>query len=414
MPAQLAHGDRQSHSQTPTNVIPNSPPIQHQKGIWTHRFRLGWLAASLATSFALPACSPAGTSGSGPLPPGIGYLHTRGADIVDSSEQVVRLAGLSWFGMETDWMAPHGLDRRSLASMLDQIAGLGYNTLRIPFASQMLDAGSTTRNIDFTKNPELKDKKPIEVLDKIIEGASARSLRIILDRHRPDISMQSNLWYTGAYTEARWISDWQALATRYKGNPTVIGFDLHNEPHGNATWGSGDMATDWRLAAERAGNAIQAINPDLLFFVEGVEQVNNQYYWWGGNLQGAGNNPVRLGVPNHVVYSPHDYPQSVYNQPWFSAPNYPSNLPGVWDSYWGYLANQGTAPIWIGEFGTKYQTDSDKKWLAALVSYIGSKRLSFSFWCWNPNSGDTGGILQDDWTTVNADKQAALAPLLGK
>ena len=101
---------------------------------------------------------------------GLGYLHTRGADIVDSTEQVVRLAGLSWFGMETDWMAPHGLDRRSLASMLDQIQSLGYNTLRIPFSTQMLDAGSATRNIDFGKNPDLKDKKPIEVLDKIIDG----------------------------------------------------------------------------------------------------------------------------------------------------------------------------------------------------------------------------------------------------
>jgi len=42
--------------------------------------------------------------------------------------------------------------------------------------------------------------------------------------------------------------------------------------------------------------------------------------------------------------------------------------------------------------------------------------MSFSYWCWNADSGDTGGILQDDWTTVNTNKQSviqpALAPLL--
>lgn len=26
------------------------------------------------------------------------------------------------------------------------------------------------------------------------------------------------------------------------------------------------------------------------------------------------------------------------------------------------------------------------------------------YWSWNPNSGDTGGILNDDWTTVRQDK----------
>jgi hypothetical protein len=36
------------------------------------------------------------------------------------------------------------------------------------------------------------------------------------------------------------------LAGRYRGNPTVIGADLDNEPHGAATWGDGNPQTDWR------------------------------------------------------------------------------------------------------------------------------------------------------------------------
>lgn len=344
-----------------------------------------------------------------------GYLQTQGNKITDSNGTQVRLTGVSWFGLETDTYSPHGLDRRSLGSYLDQMKSLGFNSIRVPFCTQMFDAGSQPKGIDFTKNPELQGKKPVEVLDELVKQAGNRGFRIILDRHRPDAYNQSTVWFTGQYSEQRWIDDWKMLAMRYKGDPTVIGFDLHNEPHGEATWGSGVVGTDWRGAAERAGNEILNINPNLLIVVEGIEQINNNYYWWGGNLMAAGQNMVRLNVANRVVYSAHDYPASLYIQDWFNTnkhPEFPANLSGVWDSYWGYLHKQNLAPIFIGEFGTKYQTDQDKKWLSTLVGYIKTNNLNFAFWSWNPDSGDTGGILADDWQTVNTDKLTAIQPAL--
>lgn len=350
-----------------------------------------------------PALPPSGSPG---------WLHTSGAAIVDEEGQPVRLTGLSWFGLETANYAPHGLWSRSMASMLDQIASLGYNTIRVPFSNQLFDPGSTPNGIDFNQNPDLVGKSGLEILDALIAGARARRLRIILDRHRPDSGAQSALWYTDPYPEQRWIDDWKMLAARYQSDPTVIGVDLHNEPHDPATWGDGNPATDWRLAAERAGDAVLAINPHLLIIVEGIQTAGGASYWWGGNLRNAGASPVRLSVPNQLVYSPHDYPASVFNQTWFGAPGYPANLAPLWDATWGYLAEQGIAPVWLGEFGTRDQTPSDQAWFHAIAEYLGAHQLSFSFWCWNPNSGDTGGILQDDWQTVNQDKQAVLAPLL--
>ncbi len=396
------------------------PPQKHPFGVGVVMWAALLFGCSSSSSFgsggdASVTIPDSGISNSdGGSTPGLGYLHTSGGQIVDAQNTPVRLTGVSWFGMETDWFAPHGLDKQSLSWHLDRMQQLGYNMVRIPFCTQMLDASSSVKNVDYTKNPDLKGKSPIELLDKIIEQAGARKLRVILDRHRPDAYSQSDVWYTGQYSEQRWIDDWKLLATRYKGNATVVGFDLHNEPHGQATWGSGNLTNDWRLAAERAGNAVQSINPELLLIVEGIENVNNQYYWWGGNLMSAGANLVRLGTPNHVVYSPHDYPASVYGQSWFSAANYPNNLPGVWDSYWGYLVKQNIAPVWIGEFGTKLQTTSDQKWLSTLVGYIVQNKLSFAYWCWNPDSGDTGGILADDWTTVNTNKQDIIAPALAR
>ncbi len=344
---------------------------------------------------------------------GTGYWHTNGTQILDANNQPVRIAGINWFGMETANYAPHGLWARNYKDMLNQIQSLGYNTLRLPYSNQLFDAGSTPNGIDFNLNPDLQGLTGLQIMDKIIGYASQIGLRIILDRHRPDSGSQSALWYTSAYPESRWISDWQMLAQRYAGNPMVIGADLHNEPHSPACWGCGDPNTDWRLAAERAGNAILSINPNWLIFVEGTDCVNGDCYWWGGNLEGVAAFPVQLNVPNRLVYSAHDYPASVFNQPWFSDPNYPNNLPGVWDTHWGYLIKQHIAPVWLGEFGTRLQTTSDQQWLSALVNYLGTgaSGINWTFWSWNPNSGDTGGILNDDWTTVNQTKQSFLNPI---
>ncbi len=38
----------------------------------------------------------------------------------------------------------------------------------------------------------------------------------------------------------------------------------------------------------------------------------------------------------------------------------------------------------------------------------GVNGYNWTFWSWNPDSSDTGGILQDDWLTVNQQKQNAL------
>lgn len=342
-----------------------------------------------------------------------GYWHTNGTQILDANNQPVRIAGINWFGFETSNYVVHGLWTRNYKDMLDQIKNLGYNTIRLPYSNQLFDPGSTPNSIDYNKNPDLQDLSGIQIMDKIIGYASQIGLRIILDQHRPDSGSQSALWYTSQYPESRWISDWQMLAQRYKNNPMVVGADLHNEPHSPACWGCGNPALDWQLAAQRAGNAILAVNPNWLVFVEGVDCYNGDCYWWGGNLEGVAAHPVHLNVPNRLVYSAHDYPASVYGQSWFNASDYPNNLPAVWDKHWGYIIKQNIAPVWLGEFGTRLDTTSDQQWLTALTNYLGkgAQGISWTFWCWNPDSGDTGGILNDDWTTVNQTKQNYLTPI---
>jgi endoglucanase len=348
-----------------------------------------------------------------------GALSTSGNQIVDASGHAVKIAAVNWFGLETSSFAPQGLWAQSYQTMMKQMVSLGFNTIRLPFSLQLLNSASVPNGIDYTKNPDLQGLNGLQVMDKIVAYAGTLGLKIILDDHRSAAGSGPNdngLWYDSGYTEAQWIADWKTLATRYAGTNTVIGADLSNEPHGAATWGDGS-ANDWEAAATRAGDAIQTVNKSWLMFVEGVQSYQGNNTWWGGNLMGAKAHPVVLTTANKVVYSPHDYPASVSGQPWFTAANYPNNLPAVWNQYWGNLYQTGTAPVFVGEYGSKLQTTSDQQWMQQLVAYMkapggvgGAQGISWGYWDWNPTSGDTGGILEDDWATVDPAKIAAITP----
>ena len=45
--------------------------------------------------------------------------------------------------------------------------------------------------------------------------------------------------------------------------------------------------------------------------------------------------------------------------------------------------------------------------------FIKKEKLHFTFWTFNPNSGDTGGILTSDWSSVENWKMEYLQPILG-
>jgi endoglucanase len=389
-------------------------------------------AAAVLVGVAL-AAAPAVAAGTG-----TGYLHTSGNKIVDSTGATVRLTGINWFGMETDNRTFHGLWANAPATwrgQIDRMASLGFNTLRVPYSGDALRTGATATSINTFTNPDLVGLSPLQILDNVINYAGSKGMRVILDRHRPTAAGQTALWYTSAVSEASMIADWQMLAQRYAGNTTVIGADLFNEPHAEGTdpngtgacWGCGVQTRDWRLAAERIGNAILQTNSNWLIFVEGVScnsgGVANQWDnvpdpwqncdWWGGNLSQAIAQPVRLSVANRLVYAPHDYGISVFDrQVWFNDANFPNNLPSVWDHFWGNIVKQNVAPVMVGEFGSTLANPLDVQWLNTLMQYMTANGISFTYWSWNPNSGDTGGIALDDWYSINQQKYNILQPHL--
>jgi len=68
-----------------------------------------------------------------------------------------------------------------------------------------------------------------------------------------------------------------------------MAIDLLNEPHGVATWGSGNRTTDWNNAAEDTANYLLVRHPEFkgLVFVEGIGPDDHHGpASWGENLAG--------------------------------------------------------------------------------------------------------------------------------
>jgi endoglucanase len=362
---------------------------------------------------------------------GDGFWHTRGSQLLDSANRPVRIAGVNWYGFETTNAVPGGLQQQDYKTIIVTIRRSGYNAIRLPFSNQMVETPAIPSAIAFNNaggpiNADLKGLNSLEVLDKIIAAAGSQGLKIILDNHRSeagDGTGLSGLWFTQAFPESAWIADWQLLARRYVSDPTVIGFDLRNEPHGaaanGACWGCGGP-NDWRFAAERAGNAVLAINPHLLIVVEGVDAFENDFYWWGGNLMGVSSAPVRLKVPNQLVYSAHDYGPMEHGQSWLTPAMTDDSLRSVWTRHWAYIAQQNIAPIWLGEFGAAFTTSSpiptpaesmEPLWFQALIKFLASDtRIGWAYW--PLNGEDRYGILSPAYDAIrDSTRQDALASI---
>ena len=100
-------------------------------------------------------------------------------------------------------------------------------------------------------------------------------------------------------------------------------------------------------------------------------------------------------------------------------------MPNIWNLHFGFVEGKTGRAMVIGEWGGHY-TGKDKTWQNALADYMIENCLQVEsfvpfatsqrtlsqdnfYWCLNPNSGDTGGLLKDDWITINTAKAALIA-----
>lgn len=360
------------------------------------------------------------------------WLHTDGNKIYDKDGKEVWLTGVNWFGYNTGTNTFDGLWTSVMTDSVKGIADHGFNLIRVPFSAELInlwaDGEYPTANYNNAYNSELNSMNSLEIFDYFLKLAEENGLKVMIDIHSAETNASGhtvNLWYTEKVSVKDYYAALEWMAERYKDNDTVIAYDLKNEPHGKpnegdsaAKWDDSDDPNNWKHVAETAASKILAKNPNVLIMVEGTEtypkkkgnydsQNSDDYYfnWWGGNLRGVKDYPIDLGKhSDKLVYSPHDYGPAVYAQPWFEdGYNYDSLMEDCWRDNWFYIYENNTAPLLIGEWGG-FMTEPNLTWMTHMRTLISKYHLHHTFWCYNANSGDTGGLVKDDFTTWDEEK----------
>jgi aryl-phospho-beta-D-glucosidase BglC (GH1 family) len=261
---------------------------------------------------------------------------------------------------------------------------------------------------------------------------------VLIDNHlREDQTVLEN--------PQQWVQDWVKLVTAISQDPVsrkMLMIDILNEPDNfGIRWeasGGHPALKDLYLSAM---DALYPINPDALFFIEGTGQGGIGANWGDGfatdhNLivQNGLSDPnpffqalLQKPYANQVVISPHVYPPSVTG----ASSNYTGQ--GLWNrltASFGYLTQQGYCdgrgtckvfPVAIGEFGSRFTESKDIQSMQDMAAYFNNSGAAadgkhraipnWFYWCWNANSGDTGGIVADNWRDIIWQKVDYLATI---
>jgi endoglucanase len=304
-------------------------------------------------------------------------LSTSGRFVVDAQGRRVRLAGVNWYGFHEDLGVAPGLDRVPRGKLAKTIAWHGFNSVRLPFSLWMTQQTAPVPDRYLAANPDLSGATPLQVYDACVEALTGAGLVVIPNCHMLDPGWccseadGNGLWFNDRWPAVTFFAAWQDVAARYRSNPLVAGIDIMNEPRRARvgwrvrapTWGTGGK-TDVAAMYTTVGNLIHEINPQLLIICEGIS--------YAADLTGVARHPVRLEQPGKVVYSLHDY--SWFHPRGQARAAYLDQM----NKAGGYLLDQQTAPLWIGEFG------NDTRSLASfgLASAPGGGAADSAVW-WN-------------------------------
>jgi endoglucanase len=314
------------------------------------------------------------------------------------------LKGVNWFGFETPSNVIFGLNYRPLEEIVQFLKDNRFNFIRMPFYLELMlnDKIPDPSYIDVNINPELRNLTSLEIMDKVIGACEAKGILVMLDMHsfKPGTYLDDGLWYNADHPESMVLQTWDIVIERFhKKFWNLIAIDLKNEPHG-VTWGSGNVDTDFNLAAERIGNHILANGGEkILIFVTGSHSSPPCPCFWGENYMNIYDHPVTLSNQKKLVYTPHTYGPNVFDgHAYFSDPTFPENMPAIWNQHFGFVPNVTGQAIVIGEWGGRAE-GKQQQWNLKFADWLKETKTAHAFWCLNPESADTGGLFENDWRT---------------
>jgi len=208
----------------------------------------------------------------------------------------------------------------------------------------------------------------LKLLDQAVSWCDELEMYVIIDWHSIG-NLRTRKFESADYRTSMEETQkfWGIISKHFEGNPTVVFYEIFNEPstangdYGDLTW------PQWKAMAEDIIDVIYANDKNVIPLVGGFD--------WAYDLRKVGGDPIeRPGV----AYATHPY----------SGKCKPPREPH-WEEYFGYLASHH--PVVVSETGYsldakhKYMVDKDGSYRNGIIKYLAKKEVSWCAWVFDPH-----------------------------
>lgn len=265
----------------------------------------------------------------------------------------------------------HGYQNAWLkTSDLDNIKNMGMNYVRVPISwLELMDMSGNWKSSAWTQ------------LDWLVNNCKQRGIYVVLDLHASpggaspwassgQAGPNPNRLWTSTWNQDTTVAIWQGIAQHYKGNATIAGYELVNEPVLGFPE-TEDQQNQKNTFLNRLYSAVRTIDPDHIIFFGAL-----------GSLD-AITPPATYGWTN-VVYTAHPYAME---------------QPTSWDAQNDLIdtkideavqfQNSYNVPVNFGEYNFYFFQDLWEKWM----SKMNENHISWANWTYKVRGGmsESGG-----------------------
>lgn len=304
------------------------------------------------------------------------FITTRGKDLISTNGQPLLLKGINL----GNWLLPEGYmfkfkttnSPRRIETVINELVGedearrfwktyhdnyitradikfikqSGFNSVRVPFSYRLFVSETM---------PISLEGEGYRLLDNVVAWCKQERLHVILDMHAApggqtgdniDDSWGYPFLFESPESQHLTVSIWRKLAARYRNEPTVIGYDLLNEPIAHYF---------------DAASLNPRLEPLYRQIVSAIRQVDRNHIIFLGGAQWDSNFKV-FGPPfdPKLAYTFHKYWMDV-NQ-------------GAIQEYLNFR-DKYKVPIWMGESG-----ENTDEWISSFKTLLETNNIGWCFW----------------------------------
>ncbi|KAI4352506.1 hypothetical protein L6164_006751 [Bauhinia variegata] len=353
-------------------------------------------------------------------------LSTNNRWIINSTGQRVKLHCVNW-SAHLNAMLVEGLEVQLLKDIVGQVKNLGFNCVRLTWATYMFTRHATARvgetldSLGLTGvkagitqyNPFILNMTHVDAYASVVDELGMQGLMVVADNHVSDpkwcCSDNDGNGFFGdkEFNPDEWLQGLSMVANRFRGKAQVVAMSLRNELRG-----PNQNQNAWYNYMSQGATTVHQANPDVLVIVSGLS--------YDLDLSFLKTKPLGVNIGNKLVHEAHLYAWSRGSADAWT--NQPVNrvcsetIQGLNDRAGFLMSGPNPVPLFMSEFGFDMRRDQNSdRFLSCVLSFLAGVDLDWALWTLQGSYyirqaavttatatlfEEEFGVLNDDWKTI--------------